>query len=470
MDNPKIMIGHKLRKLRKDLSISQAQMASELNISASYLNLLENNARPVTVSLLFKLGQTYDVDLRDIAEDDSGRLTARMSEIFADPALAKSYMSRRDIQQLASQHPSAAQAFINLHEAYEAMRGAAYEDGARQVAGSISGPIEHVRQYLEEAGNYFPALEQAASDCRKAAQLRPGFLFADLAGWLHSEFGLSVRIMPHEVMGTLLRQHDFHRNRLLLSETLKDHQKLFQISMQTALLMHEKLISGIVKDANFADQETRQLLRITLAGYFAGALMMPYESFCKAAQDVRYDIDLLSLRFNAGFEQVCHRLTTLNRPGMRGIPFFFLRVDEAGYITKRLSGGGVELARNGGSCSRWIPHQAFRTAGQIRVQCAELENGHRFFTLARTVLRPRNGPAFHGAPLVVVALGCEMKHMKDIVYADALSNSKSAEVTPIGMGCQICERLDCGHRGTSPVGHIQKFDPTKRRSVLFDFD
>ena len=468
-DNQKIMIGHKLRKLRKDLSISQAQMAAELNISASYLNLLENNARPVTVSLLFKLGQTYDIDLRDIAEDDSERLTARMSEIFADPALSSSHMSRRDIHQLASQHPSAAQAFIQLHDAYEAMRGAAFEGGTKQATGDLSGPVDKVRQYLEDAGNYFPALEQAASDCRNKAKLRPGFLFADLAHWLKAEFDLTVRVMPQDVMGTVLRQHDFHRNRLLLSEILKEHQKLFQIAMQTALILHDKLINDLVREAGFDDLETRQLLRITLSGYFAGALMMPYDAFLQAAQTTRYDIDLLCLRFNAGYEQVCHRLTTLNRPGQRGIPFFFLRVDEAGYISKRLSGGGVELARHGGSCSRWVPHQVFRTAGQIRVQCAELENGHRFFTIARTVLQPRAGPAHHGTPLFAIALGCEMKHMKDIAYADSMTSSKSVQVTPIGLGCQVCERLDCGHRGSPPVGHKLQFDPTKRKSGLFDF-
>lgn len=468
-DNQKIMIGHKLRKLRKDLSVSQAQMASELNISASYLNLLENNARPVTVSLLFKLGQTYDIDLRDIAEDDSAKLTARMSEIFADPALIGSHMSRRDIQQLTSQHPSAAQAFIHLHEAFEKMRGVAFEEGSKHLTSTASGPFDRGRQFLEDSGNYFPTLEQAATDCRSKAKLRPGFLSADLASWLKEEVGLSVRVMPHEVMGRVLRQHDFHRNRLLLSESLKDHQRSFQIATQAAFIIYDKLIDDLVQQARVEDTETQQYLRISLAEYFAGALMMPYDSFLQAAIESRYDIDLLCLRFTASFEQVCHRLTTLGKAGNRGIPFFFLRVDEAGYISKRLSGGGVELARHGGSCGRWITHQVFRTPGQIRVQCAELENDHRFFTIARTILQPRTGPAHHGTPLFAVALGCAMKHMKDIAYADSLTSSKSVNVTPIGMGCLVCERLECEHRGSPPVGHRLRFDPTKRQSGLFDF-
>ena len=467
-ENQKIMIGHKLRKLRKNLSLSQAQMAAELNISASYLNLLENNVRPVTVSLLFKLGQTYDVDLRDIAEDDSTKQAARIAEICADPALVNHHLSRRDIQQFTSQHPNAAEAFIALHEAYEAMRGAAFEDGVSENEQTNNGPIEQVRHYLEQAGNYFPALEQAAADCRSKAKLRPGFIFADLCQWVQNEYGVSVRIMPHDVMGRVLRQHDFHRSRLLLSELLKDHQRIFQLGTQIALIGHDRLLTNLVEEAGFESSEARQLLRITLSGYFAGALMMPYEMMLQAAQDSRYDIDLLCRRFHASFEQICHRLTTLNRPGSRGIPFFFLRVDEAGYISKRLSGGGVELARQGGSCSRWIAHQVFRTPGQIRVQCAELENNHKFFTIARTVLQPRTGPSHHGTPLFSVALGCEMKHMKDIAYADSLSGAKAGAITPIGMGCRVCERLDCGHRGSPPVGHKLRFDVSKRQSGLFD--
>ena len=58
----KIILGHKIKRLRQNLNISQLEMAQELNISASYLNLIENNQRPITVNLLFKLGQLYSID------------------------------------------------------------------------------------------------------------------------------------------------------------------------------------------------------------------------------------------------------------------------------------------------------------------------------------------------------------------------------------------------------------------------
>ena len=472
MPQGKIMIGHKLKKLRAEMNITQSDMAAELGISASYLNLLENNMRPITVPLLFKLGQTYDLDLRDIAEDDSARLSARLTEISADPAMADKRLTRREIQQLCSQQPQVAESFIHLFESFEMMRSAAHtghqSSAGTGAAGPASSAIEQVRAYLETSGNYFLALEQAAADCRRDAQLRPGFIFADLARWTEEKLALTTRIMPLSVMGSLLRQHDPHRRRLLLSEVLKEPQRVFQLAVQIAQSYHVELLNRLVDEAGMETPESRQLLKNTLAGYFAGALMMPYDAFFKATQETRHDLDQLCRIFGASFEQVCHRLTTLNRQGMRGIPFFFIRLDEAGYVSKRLSGGGVELARHGGACSRWIPHQVFRNPGQIRVQAAELEDGHRFFTIARTVVQPRTGPAHMGTPLFSVALGCDFRHVKDIAYADSLTNSKTTPTTPIGMGCGVCERTDCQHRGRPPIGHELRFDPTRRQSGLFD--
>ena len=234
-------------------------------------------------------------------------------------------------------------------------------------------------------------------------------------------------------------------------------------------MAYHNVISDIIEDSGIDNLESRQLLQSSLAGYFAGALMMPYDNFLKSAQETRHDIELLGKRFSASFEQICHRLTTLNSPSARGIPFFFLRVDEAGYISKRLSAAGFEFARYGGACGRWIPHQAFRVPGATHVQLAELDEGQKFFTLARTVVQPRTGPTHHGTPLFAVALGCEMKHAKDITMADSLLAAKTPSITPIGLACQLCEKADCQHRGAPPVGRSLRFDTYRKQSGLFDF-
>jgi len=463
----KITIGPKLRKLRQNLNLSQADMADELGISASYLNLLENNSRPVTVPLLFKLGQTYDIDLRDISEDDSAKLIVRLTEIFSDPAMKEFSLTRRDLHSLANQHGQAAQTMIGLFDAYETMRDAAYSEQRVDVSKVKPKPLEDVRAFLESSGNYFDKLEIAAEQCRKEANLRAGFVFADLAAWVYKTHAIQTRVMPISVMGSLLRQFDFHRNRILLSEAMPEEMRLFQLGVQIALVRCQPEIDSIVEDSKIINIESQNLLKRTLSSYFAGCLMMPYESFLAATQETKYDLEQLEYRFGASFEQICHRITTLNRPGARGIPFFFLRVDEAGHISKRLSGGGVEFAKYGGACARWIPHQSFRTPQQIQVQIAELEDGHRFITITKTVSKPRTEAAYIGAPVFAIALGCDVRYLKELCYTDKMVAEKSVAAVPIGLGCQICERSECQHRSALPIGQEMRIDLTKRHVGLY---
>lgn len=473
----KVMIGHKLRRLRTTLKLSQSEMAAELGISPSYLNLLEHNARPVTVPILFRLGRTYDVNLRDIAEDESHRLTALLTEIFADQALDSASMSRRDIQQLVTMHPNAASAFITLHQAYDSMREAVHRGENVSDEAYRPQPLEAVRRLLEVEENYFPELETAAKDCLAQidkAQIAEGVDSSEaktyhLMRFLSQNFNINTRIMPQSIMGNLLREFDPHRSRLLLSESLQEPQRLFQIAAQIALIGYRDVIDSVIdRSAVPEEEETRTLLRIGLSSYFAGAVMMPYQEFAAAARENRYDLEALGNRFTANFEQVCHRLTTLNNPSDKGIPFFFLRVDEAGYISKRLSGGGMEFARQGGSCGRWIPHKVFRTPGQILVQASSLEEGQKLLTIARTHKVARTQPAHYGTPIYAIALGCDLKYAKDICYADNAVNLKTEALTPIGLGCQVCERQNCQHRGALPRGQHMRFDLSKRYSGLFD--
>ena len=472
----KVMIGNKLKRLRLNLKISQSEMADELGISASYLNLLENNVRPVTVPILFKLGQTYDIDLRDMAEDESIRLNALLAEIFTDQVFDKTKMSRREIQQLASTHPAAANALIHLHRAFEAMREAVQQDTDITHQTQVTPALDIVRRILEEEGNHFPELEEAAESFLSALASpadeigRSGDKIWHLIHYLKTRFGIKTRIMPQPVMGNLLREFDPHRRRLLLSESLQEPQRLFQIAAQIALLGYNDVIKQVIKRIAPSEEsdDTRTLLHMALSGYFAGAVMMPYQNFAAAARESRYDLEALGNRFTANFEQVCHRLTTLNRSGDRGIPFFFLRVDEAGYISKRLSGGGIEFARQGGACGRWIPHKVFRAPGDILVQAASLEEGQKLLTIARTHYVPRTQPAHYGTPVYAIALGCDLKYARDICYADSVINHKTPILTPIGLGCRVCSRQNCQHRGALPHGQNMYFDLTKRYSGLFD--
>ena len=183
----------------------------------------------------------------------------------------------------------------------------------------------------------------------------------------------------------------------------------------------------------------------------------------------RYDIAALCGLFGASFEQVAHRLTTLQKPGQERVPFFFIRVDEAGNVSKRLDGAGFPFARHGGGCPLWNLHQAFRTPRQIVTQWLELPDGQRFFSIARTVTAGGGG---YGKPRVerAIALGCAAEHAGRLIYTDSPSGAPADPVaTPIGVTCRICHRPECTARSAPPIGRQILPDDIRRTTAPFGF-
>ena len=330
---------------------------------------------------------------------------------------------------------------------------------------AMSSQAERVRHFLEENENYFSDIEEAAEEFIATAGIRKETFYADLTAWFKSGRNIDVQIVPVDVMGRNLRQYDPHRSRVLLSEALRRPQRLYQLLLQVAALTQQDLIDKLVQRAD--SSEIAGTLRNTLNGYFAAAVMMPYTDFAESARKLRYDLDLLGRRFGVSFEQVCHRLTTLNRPGDRGIPFFFIRLDPAGNVSKRLSVGKMQFARYGGTCARWNVHKAFRLPGKILTQVAELEEGQRVFTMARTV-SPQWTPADQPEPEFAVGLGCDIKYAREIMHADQHDLGKTAQPVQIGIGCHVCERSDCVQRSQLPLGYTVRYDPYRRRNSMMD--
>ena len=476
----KILVGHKLRRLRQSMELSQTAMSEILDISPSYLNLLEHNQRPLTVALLLRLGNSFDIDLKEFAEDDSAALNTSITEIFADPLLADERVPRREIQDMITAAPSAARAIHTLFQAYRKVRDEIEVTSADgHVSTKVNSPVEFVRDFLQSQNNFFATLEEAAEDlCEKAGILFQGNSgekaamenpLANIANHISSTAGLRVRVLPVKVMHNQLRRYDQHRREILLSEALRRPQRQFHLLVQYALLSQQDKLDNICKTLASEDQQTVSLLKVTLAAYFAGAVMMPYDAFLESAKNLRYDLDLLARRFDTSLEQVCHRLTTLNAPHMRGIPFFFMRVDDAGNISKRLAAAGMQFATHGGTCPKWAVHKAFRTPEKILTQAVELPGGQKFFTLARTV-PPLWSATSESTTEFAVALGCELHHARDSIYADNMDISKPKQLESIGIGCAACERMDCTQRAHPPIGHELRFDGHMRRVGLYDLD
>ncbi|MGB1027383.1 MAG: helix-turn-helix domain-containing protein, partial [Rhodospirillaceae bacterium] len=449
MGDRKIFAGARVRRLRRSLELSQAAMARELDISASYLNLVEGDQRPLSASLLLRLAETFDIDPREFSSGGEAQLTAELAESLSDPMFAGDVPSRTEIMAFAAEAPEFARRFTILYRAYlRARRGeeeipnkAAPVRDRRQMLQDERFPIEEVRDYFHDQSNHFPELETAAERVREVMNAKDDLLPA-LRTYLIDHHGIRVTVLPVHAMEDNQRRYDAHNRRLFLSELLPNSGRVFQTAVQVALSEEVDLLDQLAKDAPLATEEARRICRIGLANYFAGALMMPYDLFHGAAEKVRYDIALLAARFGASIEQVAHRLTTLQRRDRKGVPFFLLRLDNAGNISKRYSAGGFPFAQFGGTCPRWSVHDAFVAPGQTIVQPVELPDGSSYLTICRTV---EGMPTTHPEPprKLAISLGCEIAHAHKVVYGDGLDLENPAALTPIGVTCRTCERTNC---------------------------
>lgn len=460
------MLGHKLRRLRQDQGLTQAALAERLAISPSYLNLIERNQRQVTIDLLLKLGRLFDIDIQAFAEDDAARLSTELGEVFGDALFEGADIRRQDLIDVAEASPAIAEAVTRLYRAYREARAApdvSYASEGADTHGTAAA-LDAVREFLQGATNHFPALEAEAESLAADAGLAGRASMPVLASYLEQLYGMRVRIMPTDVMGSILRRYDPHGRRILLNESLTVPSRLFQALAQVALIHHRALIDRLLDEGRLAG-EAADVGRLALAHYFAGAVLMPYDAFLRAATAARYDVTVLTRRFDTSFEQVCHRLTTLNRSGARGVPFFFLRVDGSGSVSKQFSAGPIQFSRFGGTCPLWVVHDAFRTPGQLRTQLAELPDGARVLAVSMV----KTDPSQPGRPPSAILIGCDIAHAAQLVYADGLDPADEDGATPIGIQCRVCERLDCPARAQVPAKHRLVVDPHQRGQSAVDY-
>ena len=465
MSSAKLFLGHRLRRLRRDQGLSQTDMAATLAVSPSYLNHLERNQRPVTASLLLKLAETYEVDVRSFASGVGQRTGPdELAEIFADTLLSDLGVPRFELADLANNAPGVADAIARLYAALkEAGRNPAI--AAEGDARALVTPETWVREYIQAHRNHYPALETAAETLGGALS-DPLSMAEPMRRRLKEAWGVTARVVPQAELGNLSQVFDGERRQFLISSQLRSENRTFALAYQLALLEFAPVIDQMVADARAPDEGIAELLHMHLVNYAAGAIMMPYGSFLKTCEEVRYSIDRLCGEFGANVEQVAHRLTTLSRPGARGVPFFMLRVDPAGNISKRYAGDNFPFSRFGGTCPRWNLHAAFQAAGQVVTQLIETPDGQRFFTVARTIERPIKTEL--GGGLLAIGLGCAIEHAHKLHCAEGY-DLMQAPVTPVGPACAICPRTDCGYRANPPAGRMLAVDTSRKTISPYPF-
>ncbi|MEO1107518.1 MAG: short-chain fatty acyl-CoA regulator family protein [Pseudomonadota bacterium] len=463
MPTQKLYAGAKLREMRTRLSLTQKEFAAKLGVSLPYLNQMENNNRPISTTVVLALAQEFGMDVTELSTGDSERLVSDMREALADPVFADAIPPLADLRLTASNAPALARAFIELHRTYRQTheRLASLDEAlGREDSRTQASPWEEVRDFFHYCDNYIDAVDRAAELFANRAEASGGIREAALNSL--AERGIQVVFSDIET----LRAYDSESKTLRLSSRAAPQTQVFQLLLQAALISQDKLLEATLDFAKFQSDEARSIAKIGLANYFAGASLMPYASFLAAAQETRHDLELLSTRFGASIEQIAHRLSTLQRPGAKGIPFFFVRVDQAGTITKRHSATRLQFARFGGACPLWNVHRAFETPGHFLLQLAETPDGVKYISLARDI--SKSGGSY-GAPVrrYAIALGCEVRHAQALVYADNLDINNASAYEPIGISCRICERQTCHQRSVPPLERRLSIDTHTRGTLPY---
>lgn len=463
------LLGAKVKALRRREGMTQIDLAKRLGVSPSYLNLIENNRRPLPAQLLLELARVFQLDLASFAaNDDDARNAADLTEVLCDPMFESHGITNADVRELCASSPNLARAFLTLYRSYLDARTSMetlaerIDDGQEPSGvGPARLPSEEVADMIQHRMNHFPEVEEAAEALIRSARIDPDDAYRGLSRYLLEAHGIEVRIVRVADERKAMRRFDPERRLISLSEVLPPRSRRFQLAHQVGLITSSALFERLARDEHLTTPESRALARVALANYFAAAVLMPYQLFLDAAKAERYDVELLAHRFGTSFEQVCHRLTTLRRPGAEGVPFHLLRIDVAGNISKRFSGSGIKIARFSGACPRWNVHSAFLTPGMIRVQISRMPDGVVYFCIARTIRSDRGG---YNAPhnVQAIGMGCDVKFARSLVYADGIDLQNEDAIIKVGVTCRLCDHLDCEQRAFPSIRNPLRIEENVR--------
>ncbi len=464
----KTFIGPRLRRLRTEAKQTQSEMAKVLGISNSYVNMLEKNERSVSVPVLLRILEAYGVDWRDIADEDDTAALADLRTTFQDPLFESCRPDLPQLRALMVHCPDVARSFQQLHRSYLACTDqllSLANAGESDLGILRASPEAIVHDFFRNNKNHFPELERVAEAFWEERKVKSDDLYPALKELMLTKLGVRTELVPVAAMPDALREYDEERRELRLSEGLDHPNRTFQLAHMVALIEHSGLIDTILARLETTDEAGLNRCRVELANYFAAAMLMPYTAFLKEALASKYDFAHLSLRFGVSFEQACHRATTLQRESAMGVPFFFLRIDKAGNVTKRFNSTGFHLAEYGGACPRLEVHTSFRTPGAIVPQFVEMPDGARFFVFARTVNRPRFTRHTQDKRLAI-AMGCAITHLDAIGYAEEFQQS-SSRVTQVGINCRICPRSNCDQRAHNAMILNEPIDIRRRGTTRY---
>jgi len=455
-----LKIGPKIKGFRRQLGIQANKLAEKLNISPSYLTLIEGGKRKIDADLLLKICQELKIEVSDLAIKSDLNLENNISELLDDKLFDDLDILGPEVKDLANTNPKIGRALIRLGDILK-KKDHELVNKIEKLSGKIvdsrksSFPGEVISDFLQENKNYFQKLEDFADKIFDRVKQNNRTRYIALCEFLKSEYGITVKDIIPEDGKPFSKIFDEKNKELILSDYLSLETKKLHAAAQIAQEGALDEINRLLKTFNFPSEESKKLTKVALLNYCGAAILMPYKLFHSECKKLKYDLELLQNTFATSFEQVTHRVTCLNDPNLPGVPFHFLRVDVAGNISKRFSLSGIEIPRYGGACPRWNVYSAFSRPGVIQAAVSKMTNGEKYVCIARTV---EKGIGRYGQKksMLSIGLGCEAKYAKDFVYTENLDIYDKKSEIPVGVSCRTCDRLDCSQRAFPPLH--KKFD------------
>ena len=455
-----LKIGPKIKGFRRQLGIQANKLAEKLNISPSYLTLIEGGKRKIDADLLLKICQELKIEVSDLAIKSDINLVNNISELLDDKLFDDLDILGPEVKDLANTNPKIGRALIRLGDILK-KKDHELVNKIEKLSGKIvdsrksSFPGEVISDFLQENKNYFPKLEDFANKIFDEVKQNNRTRYIALCKFLKSEYDITVKDVIPEDGKPFSKIFNKKNKELILSDYLSLETKKLHAAAQIVQEGSIDEINRLLETFNFPSEESKKLTKVALLNYCGAAILMPYKLFHTECKKLKYDLELLQNTFATSFEQVTHRVTCLNDPNLPGVPFHFLRVDVAGNISKRFSLSGIEIPRYGGACPRWNVYSAFSRPGVIQAAVSKMTNGEKYVCIARTV---EKGIGRYGQKksMLSIGLGCEAKYAKDFVYTENLDiHDKKSEI-PVGVSCRTCDRLDCSQRAFPPLH--KKFD------------
>ena len=469
MAGEKVFIGPKIREMRQARGLTQAELAAALGVSASYVNLIERNQRSASVKFLLSLSDNFAINWRQLTDVDSSLKLSDLREITRDPAFGDANPDIEELRATLESAPNVARGIFNMYSIYRnyGERLAAQSEAMASLNDESNAIEEVVLQMFRQNNNYFGKIEEAAERLLQKNEAEHDELYSFLKSYMRDVLGVLPVVVPSEQIGLGVRLFDRGSAKVYVSEGLDHTNRVFQLAHMIALIQHSDILSEAITEANVTDEHAVARCRIELANYFAAAVMMPYDRFYETAVTSKYDLDHLATRFSVSYEHACHRLTTLQKPGSKAIPFFLLRVDRAGNVTKRFNATQIQLARFGGTCPRLDVHYCFRIAGRTITQVIEMPDNNRYLTVNRTVDRPSLRFSKQDNRLAL-SIGCAIEHAPNMIYGEDLDVHSDSAATDVGVNCRLCPRRKCAQRANEPFFENLKLDENRRGATRFE--